>query len=65
MELLNRVTSIDSGYCYAYHQRGLIEEIRGDLNAAKAAYRDGIAAAIQKGDAHAREEINAALEMIS
>jgi len=61
---LQRVTEIDPGYCYAYHQRGLIHEARGDAPAAKQAYQAGIAAATKKGDAHAREEIAAALAML-
>jgi tetratricopeptide (TPR) repeat protein len=64
LEYLARVTQLDEGYCYAYHQRGLIHEIRGDIPAARQAYQDGIAAAVKKGDAHAREEIAAALSMI-
>jgi len=32
-----RVTELDPGYCYAYHQRGLIHEVRGDVAAAKEA----------------------------
>ena len=64
IEFLDRVIAIDPGYCYAYHQKGLVNESTGDVDAAKAAYRDGIAAAEKKGDAHAREEISAALSMI-
>jgi Flp pilus assembly protein TadD len=61
LNFLSRVTELDPGYCYAYHQRGLIHEARGDIAAAKQAYHDGVAAATKKGDAHAREEIAAAL----
>ena len=43
---------------------GLVHESQGDNDAAKAAYREGIAAAIRKGDDHARGEIEAALSMI-
>ena len=64
LEYLARVIARDPGYCYAYHQLGLIQENRGDLPAARAAYKDGITAAIKKGDAHAQGEITAALEMI-
>jgi len=60
----NRVIEIDPGYCYAYHQRGLVHESTGDLEAARRSYREGIAAAGRKGDAHAGEEIAAALSMI-
>ena len=64
LEFLGRVVRIDPGYCYAYHQRGLIHEAAGDVVAARQAYREGIEAATKKGDAHARGEIQAALEMI-
>ncbi len=60
----NRVLGLDPGYCYAYHQRGLVHEMNGDLDAARVSYREGVAAAEKKGDAHAREEIEAALMMI-
>jgi tetratricopeptide (TPR) repeat protein len=59
-----RVIELDPGYCYAYHQQGLIHEAAGDVEAARKAYRDGIAAAQRKGDAHAQGEIEAALAMI-
>ena len=56
--------ALDPGYCYAYHQKGLTFESAGDTEQAKSAYRAGIAAAKQKGDAHAQGEIEAALSMI-
>jgi Tfp pilus assembly protein PilF len=64
IEFLDRVISVDPGYCYAYHQKGLVYESEGDVESAKGAYRAGIDAATKKGDAHAREEISAALGMI-
>lgn len=64
VEYFDRVIQIDPGYCYAYHQRGLVHESTGDLEAARRSYREGIAAAGRKGDAHAGEEIAAALSMI-
>src|SRR3954454_24037900 len=64
VEFLDRVIGVDPGYCYAYHQKGLTFESTGDVEAAKRAYRDGIAAAQRKGDAHAAEEIGAALSLI-
>ena len=54
----------DPGYCVAYHQRGLTYEEAGDEEAAKIAYREGIAKATQKGDRHAASEMQAALSMI-
>lgn len=64
LEYLARVTQLDPGYCYAYHQKGLVHESQGDTDAARIAYREGIQAAIKKGDDHARGEIEAALSMI-
>ena len=64
VEYLDRVIGLDPGYCYAYHQKGLIFESTSDAEAAKAAYRAGIEAAKKKGDNHARQEIEAALEML-
>jgi tetratricopeptide (TPR) repeat protein len=64
VEYFDRTLAVDPGYCYAYHQKGLAYESAGDLEAAKDAYRQGIAAARKKGDAHAAGEIAAALELI-
>jgi len=64
LKFLDRVTAVDPGYCYAWHQKGLIHESNGDTEAAKKAYREGIEAANRVGDAHAKEEITAALSMV-
>jgi Tfp pilus assembly protein PilF len=64
LEYFQRVIDLDGGYCYAYHQMGLIHESLDDLDSARAAYRAGIEAARRKGDEHARQEIQAALSMI-
>jgi Tfp pilus assembly protein PilF len=64
LEYLDRVIGLDGGYCYAYHQKGLIHESAGNLDAAKIAYRQGIEAAKKTGDQHARQELEAALEVI-
>ena len=64
LEYLDRVLALDPGYCYAYHQKGLVHESNGDIEAARQAYREGVAAAAKKGDAHAREEIQGALDML-
>jgi Tfp pilus assembly protein PilF len=64
IEYLDRVIAADAGYCYAYHQKGLVHESTGDVEAAKSAYRAGVAAATKKGDEHARSEIQAALDML-
>src|SRR5947209_19877445 len=63
IEHLDRVIALDPGYCYAYHQKGLAYEQGGDVEAAKGAYRDGIEAARKKGDLHAAQEIEGALNL--
>src|SRR5688572_25460785 len=64
IEYLDRVIRLDPGYCYAYHQKGLVYESEGDTESARRSYRDGVAAAVRKGDEHARGQIQAALDMI-
>ena len=64
LEYLQRTVQADAGYCYAYYQRGQVHELAGDVEAARSAYREGIEAALKKGDEHARSEIQGALEMI-
>jgi len=62
--LLDRVITLDPGYCYAFHQKGLIYESLDERENARKAYRDGIAAARKKGDDHAAREIEGALMML-
>jgi Tfp pilus assembly protein PilF len=64
LEFLRRVTQLDRDYCYAYYQRGLVHESQGDTEAATQSYREGIEAADRAGDAHARGELQAALESL-
>jgi predicted TPR repeat methyltransferase len=64
VELLQRVIQLDPAQCYAYFQLGQTQEIIGNLDAARSAYRDGIAAAARYGDSHAGQEIAGALQMI-
>jgi Tfp pilus assembly protein PilF len=64
IEHFDRVIEVDSNYCYAYFQRGQAHELLGQSEAARQSYRDGIAAAERAGDAHAKEELTAALEML-
>ena len=64
IEFLDKVILADPAYCYAYHQRGLVYELLGDLEAARRSYRHGIEAAEKANDAHARGEIEAALSLI-
>jgi tetratricopeptide (TPR) repeat protein len=61
---LDRTIQADAGYCYAYFQRGQVFEALGDVASAKAVYLQGIDVAGQKGDAHARSELEGALSMI-
>jgi tetratricopeptide (TPR) repeat protein len=65
LEFFERTTAADPGYCYAYYQRGQVLESTGDGDGARAAYRAGIDAAAHAGDAHARGELEAALELLS
>jgi Tfp pilus assembly protein PilF len=64
IQMFDQVIQHDWGYCYAYHQKGLVLESLGDVDTARQAYRAGIDAAKRKGDQHAAEEIAAALSMI-
>ena len=64
IEFLDRTISVDAGYCYAYFQKGQIQESLGDGAAAKQTYEAGIAAARKKGDAHAESEMAGALSML-
>jgi Tfp pilus assembly protein PilF len=64
IDYLERVLRVDGGYCYAYFQRGQVYEAMGDAESARTAYREGIAAATKKGDAHARDELQGALDML-
>jgi tetratricopeptide (TPR) repeat protein len=64
IEHFSRVIEVDPGYCYAYFQRGQTHELLGQSEPARQSYRDGIAAAERVGDAHAKEELQAALEMV-
>jgi tetratricopeptide (TPR) repeat protein len=55
---------VDPAYSYAYYQIGQTLELAGDVPGARAAYQQGIAAADRAGDAHARGEIEAALQIL-
>ena len=60
----DQVLAIDPGYCYAYHQKGMMFESAGDVESARKVYQQGIQAAKKKGDTHAADEIAAALALI-
>ena len=64
VEFFDRVIAVDPGYCYAYYQRGQVLEQAGDEEGARRAYRSGFEAAVKKGDAHARSELEAALDLL-
>lgn len=64
LEYLDRTIQADAGYCYAYFQRGQVFEAMGDVPSARSAYLQGIDVAGQKGDSHARSELEGALSMI-
>jgi tetratricopeptide (TPR) repeat protein len=64
LEFLDRTIATDPGYCYAYYQQGQVREMAGDEAGAREAYRAGIEASTKKGDAHARSEIEAALDLL-
>ncbi len=64
IQFLDRTIAADSGYCYAYYQKGQVQESLGEADAARETYEHGIAAAQLKGDAHAASEIESALSMM-
>src|SRR3954469_15913009 len=64
LRYLGEVLKRDALYCVAYHQAAQVHELAGEPEAAKQAYRDGIAAAQRKGDLHAKEEMESALAML-
>lgn len=64
LKYLDQVLKKDALYCVAYQQMAQVHESAGDMEAARKAYRDGIAAAQRKGDLHAKEEMESALSML-
>src|SRR5882724_2183330 len=64
LEYLGRVIEVDPGYGYAFYQMGQIHEERGEADAAKQSYRDGIDAARRSGDSRAQSELQTALTML-
>ena len=65
MKLFRQVIEIEPNHGYAYYQLGQTHELTGDTASAAAAYREGMVAARRGGDAHAAQEIEVALQMIS
>ena len=64
VEWFKKTLEKDPGYCVAYHQAALAYEDSGEVELARATYREGISVARKKGDNHAAEEMEAALSMI-
>ncbi len=52
------------GYAYAYYHGGQALEQLGRAEEARDFYRRGIEAASQQGDAHAKSELEAALDLL-
>jgi len=65
IDFFSRTVAVDSSYCYAYFQRGQTQELAGDPRAAGLSYAAGIEAARRAGDAHAMQELQAALDLIA
>ncbi len=64
VDLFRKTVQVDPAYAAAYHQAGLAHEEAGDFDAAKAVYREGIAAAKKAGELHAAEEMEMQLNML-
>ena len=64
IEYLRRTITADATYCYAFYQLGQVYEQEGQVADAKKSYEEGISAAIRKGDAHAKSELETALSML-
>ena len=64
LEYFEKVLRRDPNYCYAYYQRAQVHESLGDIDAARRSLREGLDAADRSGDAHARQEIEAALALL-
>jgi tetratricopeptide (TPR) repeat protein len=58
------VTAADPNYAYAYFHGGQTLEKLGRTEEARAMYREGLEAAARKGDAHARSELQGALDLL-
>lgn len=56
--------SCDPDYSYAYYHCGQALERLGRIDEARKTYSQGIEAAARKGDPHARDELQAALDML-
>jgi len=59
-----RLAEQDRDYAYAYFHCGQALEKLERLDEARETYRQGLEAAARRGDAHARSEIQAALDLL-
>ncbi len=64
VEQFRALLGVDPDYAYAYYHGAQALEKLGRREEARHLYRDGIQAAQRKGDAHARSELEAALELL-
>ena len=64
IEWLDKTIATDAKYCYAYYQKGQVQESLGDTDAARQTYQAGVRAAREAGDAHAQGEIQGALDLL-
>jgi len=64
LEWFGKTLEADGTYCYAFYQQGQILHAQGDLEAARATYERGIAAARTCNDNHAAGEMQAALDAL-
>lgn len=55
---------LDPGYSAAYFQAGLASHKAGKIEEAKTFLRNGIEAAVKKGDWHARDEMQDTLDLL-
>ncbi len=60
----NELLRHNPNYAYGYFQRGKALEKLGRTEEARTTYREGIEAAGRAGDAHARGEIQGALDLL-
>jgi predicted Zn-dependent protease len=59
VEFYNRCLKADPSYCYAYFHKARALQAAGDIEHAKVAVTDGLAAARKAGDQHAVSELSA------
>ncbi len=55
---LDQTLTLDPQYCYAYFQKGRLFIERGDETVARDVLNQGIQAAVNAGDEHARNELS-------